>query len=410
MRRFANIYIVLFFIDATISLVDELFLLFSSSSPLPYFSSLRYFIAYLVIALSVAIYLCLGIDRRLPKRVLLPLTLYAFWCALGLWPLSGVIGRESLGLMASIGQLLVGGFAVFMLRRLGSRYLLCWDLFLHPLFSWRNTLGFTIVNLFMLPVALVFATLALTGTYLDQSTAGFMRLSPVGIYMAEQSYHLDQKEVRLAAMIHIGREGYYEELIDSLSAAGTIILAEGVTDQDQLLDRQFNYNNVAGLLGLSSQEMMQIDGNLVDFETDEQDVRDPAKPDIIRADIDINRFKPKTIAFLNVLGRTLFGEKPLAEGYADYNKWAEKNITPSSMTGLMADILDKRNGVVIASMVQSLKSYDTIVIPWGAMHMPAIEAAVLEQGFTPGERLERLSLDFRTIPYAALWEKLSGVD
>jgi hypothetical protein len=39
------------------------------------------------------------------------------------------------------------------------------------------------------------------------------------------------------------------------------------------------------------------------------------------------------------------------------------------------------------------------------MHMPAIEAAVLEEGFQLGGTRERLSLDFRTLPYAELWKK-----
>ena len=56
-------------------------------------------------------------------------------------------------------------------------------------------------------------------------------------------------------------------------------------------------------------------------------------------------------------------------------------MNPERITGVMADILDKRNAVVIDGMVRSLALYDTIVIPWGAMHMPAIEAAVLEEGF-----------------------------
>jgi hypothetical protein len=57
--------------------------------------------------------------------------------------------------------------------------------------------------------------------------------------------------------------------------------------------------------------------------------------------------------------------------------------------------------------VRTLEHYDTVIIPWGAMHMPAIESAVFEQGFESGAARERLSLDFRTIPYAELWEKWS---
>ena len=83
-------------------------------------------------------------------------------------------------------------------------------------------------------------------------------------------------------------------------------------------------------------------------------------------------------------------------------------MTNERIAGVMFDILDKRNEVVIDSMLRTLKRYDTIIIPWGAMHMPAIEAVVLEQGFAPGVAHERLSLDFRAIPYAELWQKWSS--
>lgn len=408
MRRFANFYIVLFLIDAGLSLIDEL--LVASSSPLPLFSSVRYFVAYVVIALSMLFFACLGIDRRLPKRVFLPLTLYISWSAMAMWPLSGVVGRESLGLISAVGQLLLGGIAIVLLRGLGGKNLLTRELFQTPMFSLGNTLGFTTINFLLLPFALVYTGLATTSYYLERQTAGFMRLSPIGIYMTDRSYHLDEKVIRLTGMIHIGKEDYYEGLADSMPTERTIILAEGVTDQDSLLEYQFNYSKLAGVIGLSSQEKMRFDGNLVDLyalnggnPTD----REQDKPDIARADIDLNRFDPQTVEFLNALGRTLFSDKPLVEGLAEYNVWVSENMTPERIAGVMFDILDKRNEVVIDSMLRTLKRYDTIIIPWGAMHMPAIEEAVLEQGFVPGTAHERLSLDFRAIPYVELWRKWS---
>ena len=112
MRRFANIFIVLFLLDASLSLIDELLLV--AASPVPILSGLRYFVAYVVIALAVVIFACLGIDRRLPKRVLLPLVLFSFWSSMALWPLSGIIARESFGLAASAGQLLIGIIVIFI--------------------------------------------------------------------------------------------------------------------------------------------------------------------------------------------------------------------------------------------------------------------------------------------------------
>jgi hypothetical protein len=408
MRRFANFYIILFLIDAGLSLIDELFV--ASSSPLPLFSSVRYLVAYVVITLSLLFFACLGIDRRLPKRVFLPLTLYISWSAMAMWPLSSIIGRESLGLVSAVGQLLLGGGAIVLLRGLGGQNLLTRELFQTPMFSLRNTLGFTAINLLLLPFALVYTGLATTSYYLDLQTSGFMRLSPIGIYMTDRSYHLDKKIIRLTGMMHIGKQDYYEELASSMAAGRTIILAEGVTDEDRLLEHQFNYSKLAGIIGLSSQEKMRFDGNLINL--DDLDEKNPNaseqdQPDIARADIDLNSFDPQTIEFLNILGRTLFSGKPLVEGFAEYNLWVSENMTQERIAGVMFDILDKRNEVVIDSMLRTLKRYDTIIIPWGAMHMPAIEEAVLEQGFVPGVARERLSLDFRVIPYAELWQKWS---
>jgi hypothetical protein len=408
MRRFANLYIVLFLIDAGLSLIDEL--LVAISVPLPVFSEVRLFMAYIVIALSMVFFACLGIDRRLPKRIFLPLTIYISWCALAMWPLSGVIARDSLPLISSVGQLLLGGFAISLLRGLGGHNLLTREHFQTPMFSLGNTLGFTAINLLLLPFVVVYTGLASTSYYLEQQTAGFLRLSPVGIYMSERSYHLDDKVVRLAGMMHIGKKEYYEDLAASMSAKGTIILAEGVTDQDGLLETQFDYGELAGIIGLTSQEKMNLDANLVDLDgLDEmgQKVGEQEKPDIALADIDLNRFDPKTVEFLNALGRALFGGKPLLEGLAEYTVWVNEHMTPEGVAGVMADILDKRNAVVIDSLVRSLVHYDTIIVPWGAMHMPAIEEAVLGHGFEQGAVRERLSLDFRTIPYLELWQRFT---
>jgi hypothetical protein len=73
----------------------------------------------------------------------------------------------------------------------------------------------------------------------------------------------------------------------------------------------------------------------------------------------------------------------------------------------MADIVYKRNAVVIDALQRSLDRYETIVVPWGGMHMPAIEAAVLKRGFAPGEKKERLLFAFSAISFTALLQEMS---
>ncbi|MEJ2699496.1 MAG: hypothetical protein P8Z70_07530 [Desulfuromonadales bacterium] len=92
----------------------------------------------------------------------------------------------------------------------------------------------------------------------------------------------------------------------------------------------------------------------------------------------------------------------------EYKAWAQTHATPKVISGVMADILDKRNKVVIDALRRSLDRYDTIVVPWGGMHMPAIQAAVVKLGFVPGNRKERLLVSFSAIPYARLWRMISA--
>jgi hypothetical protein len=408
MRRFANFYIILFLIDAGLSLTDELLSAFAAH--LPALSTARNLVAFLVIVLSLAVFSLLGVDQRLPKRVFLPLTLYSFWCSMALWPLLGMIPSEPLGLAAAFGQVFIGVVALVTLRSSYRRNLLPAELFQRPLFGWRNTLVFSAVNLLLLPLMLVYSLLATVGYYLDQKTAGFMRLSPVGIYTSERSYHDDGKVVRLVSMMHIAHEGYYQELVASLPAERTIILAEGVTDRDQLMKSPFQYDRLANLVGLSSQETMRLDGNLLeldDLEPADEIGWDETKPDIVRADMDLNGFEPQTVEFLNVLGRTLPGDKSLPQGLVAYSDWVQVHGTPEVFSGVMDDILYKRNEVVIDALQRSLDRYDTIIVPWGGMHMPAIEAAVLKQGFVPGDKKERLLFAFSAIPFTAFWPGIS---
>ena len=58
------------------------------------------------------------------------------------------------------------------------------------------------------------------------------------------------------------------------------------------------------------------------------------------------------------------------------NDWAAKNITPEMNDIISDDILHRRNREVIRLLGKALDHYDTVVIPWGALHMKEIEAEV----------------------------------
>jgi hypothetical protein len=408
MRILANLFLLLFLADGGLSLVDEVLRTLAGTAAL---TSIRQPVALAVMALAILLFFVLGIDRRLPKRIFLPLIAFALWGAVGFWPLSVTVDYTGFSLLAAAGQLLLGLSMILWLRhRSGGRLLLSQEMLSGPLFCLGNSLKFAAVSLVLFPFALVFFGLGAVGMYLEQQTAGFMRLTPAGIYMTERIYRQGGKTIRLAGMMHVGKEEYYQDLADSVTFYRTLVLAEGVSDNDHLLQNRFDYSGVGEALGLVSQNELNFNGRPITLDEIDRPFEEgeASVPHILRADVDINRFDPRTVEFLNMLGKTLLNRDAAGSSLTAYNAWAVEHMTPELMRTLMADILDRRNSELVRILFLTIDKYDTIVIPWGALHMPGIEAAVLDQGFHFAAQQRQLSLDFKTLPYGKLLGRLAG--
>jgi hypothetical protein len=401
MRAFANLFLILFLADGSVSLCDELVSLLVPLGPL---SVVRHLLANTVILLAVPVYLSLGLDRRLPKRVFLPLTLFVFSCPLLalLFPLAG--GSHAFGLLTAAVQVALGLLPLACFRKGGARSLtMPPEMFTGRWFRLGNTLAFGAANLVVVPLALALVLFSAASSYLTRQTAGFMHLRPGGLCMTERVYLRGNRTVRLAGMIHVGEKEYYDELVRSVSRGRTIVLAEGVTDDDGLLRNRLDYRRVAGVLGLTPQAEMEFHGKLIEPEALDEPEAPPRggegkrEPDILRADVDVSSFRPPTILLLNTMGRCLKESPTMAKGLMALDAWTEKNITPEMQAVIMDDILHRRNREVIRWLVRALERYDTVVIPWGALHMKEIEADLLKRGFTLEREQERVSIDFRKL-------------
>lgn len=412
MRNYANLLQALLIINGALSLLAGLFF---GSSQGGILEALNAFVAAIVVILSVLFIPCLGLNRNLPKRVFLPQIFLLFWAASGLWPLSSISGQFSVQMFAAAMQVLLGILALFYIRSLNHKSLfLTPEMLPSPGFSLGYSLRFGIVGLLLLPVCLFFFGFSLSHSYVDSLSGGFVRLGLDGLYMKERLYRLDDKTIRLASMIHIGNQEYYDDLAQSISSGRTLVLAEGVSDEDGLLRETFSYGGIADFLGLSAQEQMELGGRLIDVEQlSEADFQgsENGLPDIARADIDLREFDPQTLEFINALGTYLLNSNSsLTEGFAAFNLWAQDHVTPETNDIIMSDLVTKRNRAVLNHLSAALSKYDTIVIPWGAMHMVGIEAAVKEQGFLLQNDHERRSIDFSKLPFAALLEKVSATE
>lgn len=404
MRRIANTFLVLFLGAAVLGVGDEILRRFWPGNP---FSGVRNLCDLFTVLLAVLVYFGFAFNRHLPKLILLPPLCYLFWSLLDFWPLAHLAGPRSYRLYGAIGQLLLGILILQLNRRRNKKGLLFNRAqFVGPGFSGRGFLRFSLVNLLVLPIALVTLGFSAAGNLLERNTAGFVQLKPNGLYMTEKVYRRQGKTVRLAAMIHLGRKAYFDELVGSFSSGRTLILAEGVTDVTGRLQNRFSYGRLADLLGLTSQEEIRYYGRLIkpaDLVT--PPLAKPREPDILRADVDLREFDKRTIAVLDALSRYLLNNESLLAGYQQFNRWADEHITPETNRVIMHDLIGRRNARVVDYLDQALANYDTIVIPWGALHMPGIEREVVKQGFTLSSSQQRKSIDFLLLPYEKLWRK-----
>jgi hypothetical protein len=403
MRTFANLFLILFLADGTVSLLDEICSLLLPLSPL---AGIRANLAGIVLLLALALYVALGVDRRLPKKLFLPQLALLFLSPLLPWMVPSLTGSHVFGMLAAILQIALGLLSLVLHRKQGSAGLLLPEgMFAPPVFTSTNTLVFIGVNLVVTPLALVLLLLSGANSFLAEQTSGFARLAPDGLHMTERVYRRNRQTIRLAGMIHVGEKTYYDDLVRPVATGRTIVLAEGVSDRDNLLQSRFDYGKVAGFLGLTPQEKMLFPGRLI-AEDDlaalpEQGNNEAAgktsgrgKTDILRADLDLNAFRPVTIRFLDALGKQMLNNASLMAGVRAFNTWAEKNLTPETQDVILEDIIERRNDEVIRCLGLALDRYDTVIIPWGALHLKAIEEEVLARGFTLQEERERTSISF----------------
>lgn len=407
MRKIANLFLLLFLLSAGLDVCAELL---AAYGPHPLMTRLRDLAGLLLFPPAVAVYFGLGLNRQLSKTIFVPLLAYLCWGLLDCWPLEPLLAGHNYRLYAACGQLLLGLLMLLLIRRQnGASALLVARQFEGPGFSGAYLCRFCLVGLPLVPVILLLLGYGSARNLIEEGTAGFVRLKPNGLYMVEKVYLQADKEIRLAGMIHLGQEEYYEELSASFAAGSTLLLAEGVSDTQGLLSAKFSYGRLAGLLGLVSQERLSFPGRLIDAASLDQPLTtESGTPDILRADIDLQDFDPRTLEVLNAIAAHLLNGGSLGSGYLEFSRWAEQHITPETNRVLIDDLLDKRNRAVLSYLPQGLHKYRTLLIPWGALHMPGIEAAVKARGFTLQESRERRSIDFASLSYRRLWKSIGA--
>jgi hypothetical protein len=382
MRFLVTIFVYAFLLDALLSAASEW---------LP-ISPVRNTVALLVLSLGLLLYTLSAFITQVPRRIVIPATLLLVWGNVcGGFPISFLMPEHAQTIMAWVQlpcAILLLGIHWHWRRSPPALPL--------PGFPWRRFAVVALLTIALAPLALTTGLVNALGTFMEDGTDGYLKLRPAGLLLEEREFAKDEKRVRLVSMMHIGRRGFYEQIHSSLPANdGAIVLLEGISDKEGLLTERFTYVNFAKMLGLTSQESSALQQGKPEPEATPTAITN-LEPRVRyrHADLDISLFDPVTIEFINTIGALL--AKP---SFQSFLQTANDPESPLNREGadeiVMDDILYKRNEHLVAEIDDALKTSRVVIVPWGALHLPDIEFALKERGFTEIRRIERQVVAFR---------------
>ena len=366
----------LFLADAIVSLAADSLILLLDIRVLTAVRGVVWLLSGLMV---IVIYGLMGLTPLIPKRLFLPLTLFnplamlltvpvAIYFYSRLQQATWLISFCQVILGLGISYRVQGGmrlrWPLVSANHLGSRR-----------FSWLNLSGFLFANLFvLLPAVLVYLAVC-AALAVGHFSEGFLALRPGGFTVQVRKYVRDDgKTVHLVPMAHIGEADFYRKLSQSFPT-NSVVLMEGVTDHGNLLTNEITYQRMATSLGLAEQEK--------EF--------NPVQVELVMADVDVEQFTTNTIGLLN-LAMLIHARGVNAETVLTV---AQFSAPPHFEEQLVEDLLRKRNRRVLEELQARLPQSDTLIVPWGAAHMPGIAAGIEASGFRPGETQDYTVIRFR---------------
>jgi hypothetical protein len=370
-----SLCLALFLVDAVISLADDSLILLGGFRPL---SALRGLVGFFALLMAVGVYGLMGLTPLVAKRLFLPIALFPFIGMSAVLPFAiycfDRLPQVAWGLSAV--QVIVG---LGVLSRAQGRLRFCWPLV--PVdqigvrnFSWRNLSVFVLVNIFiLLPAVMAYCFLCAT-LAVDHFSGGFMALHPSGFSVQARKYVRDDgKTIELFPMSHIADAQFYRQISQTFPT-NSIILMEGVTDEQNLLTNKITYRRAAKSLGLAEQH----------------ETFEPTRGKMVPADVDVAQFSPGTIDTLNLV-MLIHAGGLTPENFQKLMQYPAPNNFEKA---LFDDLLKKRNQHLVQDIQQHLSQTEHLVVPWGVAHMPGIANEIQKSGFRLDETHEYMVIEF----------------
>ncbi len=185
--------------------------------------------------------------------------------------------------------------------------------------------------------------------YIHDRGKGLIRLGVDGIHLTRLDYQKADQRVLLIGMMHIADDRFFKGVVSSIPAAGSIVLLEGVTDQDKVSGKALDYRTLARWLRTSYQD-----------KSFDQDIR--ATHEFRYADVDVKDLSPESRRFLELLGRE--------------DEWSERvatvmddNFDEEGWNRAEASFQADRNRKLLQTFDEVSGGFNLVAIPWGVSHI-----------------------------------------
>jgi hypothetical protein len=406
MHKFTLLFLYALLVDGVAAVIDDVSLVTRGSS-----TGLAGWVSLCVLMLALFLFTASVFTPRVPKRMVVPAVLFLGFCTV--W---GVIyGGEEEQLPLYVAETLLAlGLIVGFRHPSGSGLQNYAEA--RPAFTWRNFMLSVPLYVLVLGGTLGMSTLGAAQKLrckVEDSVGRYLTLQRNGIALEERRFRQGDREIRLIGMIHVASSGFYDEITKALPAdSNAVVLIEGITDRQSLLTGKLDYAQLAGLVGISSQressfsrkaaEGMKLTGAA------EAQGEEPPGVEYRSGDIDTADFKPSTVEWIRALQQIL-RSTTLREALENYAQ--TKEVLATDPDTVYKDILDRRNEHLLGEIRKMLQDHRTVIVPWGAKHMPGLQQAIESWGFVEVARARREAMHFQNkflIGVISLMDMLPG--
>lgn len=318
------------------------------------------------------------VTPRVPLRVSLPLWFAHLYLLLGAMPFGVLLYvYPAAGLVPPLMLVGAAALAGTLARRLPHAPTLgvsAAGMAERPAFAPVRTLALLAFLLLALPVGMAAYLAGSAAWTLSFATASYAGLTSEGFVVRGRSYEREGNTVVLQGMMHIGEGRAYEDLYAGFNLGGrTVVLTEGVSDEDDLLGRNgIGYSRVAERLGLEQQHAIESQ----DFE-------------VRNADVDVKEFEEGTLELLRLSFAVWAADDPLT-AWVEQSAYVGRQDPNALYATLYKDIVVGRNEHLLGEIEASRSEFDHIVVPWGAAHMPGLTNELEAKGYVAGEWTEQV--------------------